>query len=508
VAVPVLGVTAQALRLRDRQTRPEQRAVARLLCAALLPSLVVALLWLGARAGTAAGVGGAVAFSVGVQQLFPAVFAIVPVVLVAGVLRYRLWDIDRLLSRVLLYGAVVLGVGVGYVVAVTAAAALVGTGLWSTVLALAAAAALVEPLRAAARRWANRVVFGQDLSPAEAMRTLVSGLEQLHAGGEIDQLAAVALAATRADRAAVWLGQGDRAVRLAHAGPSRGEGGRVRDTDWPIGYQGRPLGVLRLGVDDSRRLSATDRATAARIAAHAGLVLHNAQLTVRLVDRVAELSTRSEALRSARRRLVTAQDAERHRLERDLHDGAQQALVAVVIGVAALRPPVPRAEYDELVDVLRIARRDLDAVFASPRPAALAAGLSKALAVAATLAERSGVSVELEVTESPVPPEQEIEVAVYYCCLEALQNVVKHAGARRVRVEVAFGPEVRFTVQDDGRGIDPDTVADSAGGLLQLGARLAVLGGALTVQNGPGGGVLVRGSVPTRAGAHGVGVAR
>ena len=294
-------------------------------------------------------------------------------------------------------------------------------------------------------------------------------------------------------------------MRLARSGPDRAAG-RVRVASWPISYSGTGLGSLRLEVGDDRRLSTADRATAARIAAHAGLVLHNAQLTVRLVDRVAELATRSEALRRARRRLVTAQDEERHRLERDLHDGAQQALVAVVIGIAALRPPVARSECEELVDVLTIARRDLDAVFGNPRPAALDAGLRAALAEAAALAERSGVVVDLDVREGRLPPDPEVEVAVYYCCLEALQNVLKHAAAHRVRIEVTLEPVVAFAVQDDGRGIDPAMVTDSAGGLLQLGARLAVLGGALTVQDAPGGGVLVRGSVPTRTAVHQVGV--
>ena len=98
VAVPVLGIGAQLLRLRDRQAPAEGKPVSRLLCAAFLPSLVVALLWLGGRVSAPSG-SRALAFCGHVQQLFPAVFAIVPLVLVAGVLRYRLWDIDRLLSR-------------------------------------------------------------------------------------------------------------------------------------------------------------------------------------------------------------------------------------------------------------------------------------------------------------------------------------------------------------------------------------------------------------------------
>jgi signal transduction histidine kinase len=235
-------------------------------------------------------------------------------------------------------------------------------------------------------------------------------------------------------------------------------------------------------------------------------VLHNARLTIRLVDRVAELGLRAESLRQARRRLVAAQDEERHRLERDLHDGAQQALVAVVIGAAALRSPVAPSARDELLEVLEIARRDLDQLFNTTRPAVLSRGLSAALTEAADLARRSGLTVQVE-QHGVAALDPEVEVAVYYCCLEALQNVMKHADARRAWIEVELQRLVSFSVSDDGRGVDAETIRDSTGGLLQLGARLAVLGGTLTVRERPGGGVVVQGAVPARAGSTALGVA-
>jgi signal transduction histidine kinase len=499
IAVPMLGIGAQTLRLRDDRANAHQRAVARLMCAALLPSLAGGLLWLGGRCLWLLGTPGALTFCARIEDLFPALFAIVPIVLVAGVLRYRLWDIDRLLSRVLLYGALSLAVGGCYVVIVTLASWFGGDGLWSTVIAAAVAVALAEPLRLAARRWANRVVFGQELSPTEATRSLIFGLERLSAGREIDQVAAVALAATRARDAAIWLDDHGSPVRLAHAEPDRPTEFHRHEESWPIRYEGARLGSLTLGLVDGEHLPQADRETAARIADHAGLVLHNAQLTVRLVERVAELSDRTEVLRQTRRRLVAAQDQERYRLERDLHDGAQQALVAAVIGAAALRPPMDDAARDELGEVLQTARHDLDDVLADAPPAALARGLGPALRGAAALAERDGLVVSVDQSgEGTV--DSEVEAAVYYCCREALQNVAKHAHARHARVALVLGPEVRFSVADDGTGIDLESVTDGAGGLLQLGSRLAVLGGTLTVENGPGGrGVVVRGSVPAGA---------
>jgi signal transduction histidine kinase len=95
-----------------------------------------------------------------------------------------------------------------------------------------------------------------------------------------------------------------------------------------------------------------------------------------------------------------------------------------------------------------------------------------------------------------------VAAAVYYCCREALQNVAKHAEAHHAWVRVELGPVVEFSVSDDGVGIDGERVEDGAGGLLQLGSRLAVLGGMLTVANGPTGGLVVRGSVPAESGAR------
>jgi signal transduction histidine kinase len=499
VAVSLLGVAAQLLRLSDRRAPSQDRAVARLLCGGLAPSMTVALLWLGSRGLAAAGLPGPAAFAERAQQLFPLVFAVVPAVLFVGVLRYRLWDIDRLLSRMLVYGMVTLGVGACYVAAVTAGSWFGGHELWRTGLALTLAATLIEPLRTSAGRWANRVVYGQVLTPAEAMRTLVSGLERLSAGSEVDEIAVIALAATRARSVDLWLREGDRLVRIGHAGAEGTAEPADGSTAWPISYGGEGLGVLSLDVDEGVRLAAADRVTAARIAAHAGLVVHNAQMTVRLMARVAELADRSRRLQQARRRMVAAQDDERHRLERDLHDGAQQALVAAAIMAGMLRGPVSETQRHEVAEVLDIAQTALDEVFQGARPAALGGGgLAGALQESAALAERSGLKVRVDVVGGPIT-DPEVEVAVYFCCVEALQNVVKHARAQQAEVSVVVADEVTFAVVDDGRGLGPAALKESTGGLLQLGSRLSLLGGTLTMESPTAGGAVVRGTVPTRA---------
>ncbi len=496
VAVSLVGVGAQSLRLADRATPAAERRPARLLIAALLPSAAIAVLWLGGRVAVGLGSRGAVGLCDNVQTLFPLVFAIVPVVLFAGVVRYRLWDIDRLLSRVLVFAIIATIVSTVYVVVVAASGRIAGGGLWSTVLALAVAATLVEPLRVVSRRWANRVVFGQVLSPLEANRVLAHGLEHLSPTGEIDQIAVVAHRATRARAAQVWLADGGVWRRIACAPPDgaaepvvHGDlGAAVGLPLWPISHQGERLGALVVQTD-GERLPAADVSVAERIAAHAGLVLHNAVLTTRLAEQVARLAEQSVALREARRRLVAAQDFERRRLERDLHDGAQQALVAAVITAGS-------GPSDDLAEILEIARTAV-AELSGGRPTVLAEhGLDAALRAAASLAARSGLRVTVDVDASGMDPD--VEAAVYFCCAEALQNVVKHARARSARVSVrTVAGLVQFTVTDDGRGVDPAAV-DVAGGVRSLAARVAVLGGTIMLGEVETGGASLRGSVPAR----------
>ena len=340
-------------------------------------------------------------------------------------------------------------------------------------------------------------------------------------------LAEVTVAATRAESAQVWLLDGERLV-LAAAVPSQdadadadaADAGRksaslagadrsvetlTRAVDaahgWPIHFQDELLGLLVVGVPSGTTLGSADHQVAADIAGHAGLLVHNARLVVTLARQVAELATRAEELHATRRALVTAQDAERRRLERDLHDGAQQALVASVISVRAglAHPPVTRAEVEEVREMLGIAQESVDDLCGDGRPEVLTnLGLRGALDRSVQLARHTGLAVDLDVDLGPdVTLRPEVESAVYFCCVECLQNVTKYAAATRAVVSVtSTGQEVSFAVVDDGTGFTGQD-EDRAGGLRQLSERLAVLGGMLTVAAGPDRGVAVRGRVPT-----------
>lgn len=215
----------------------------------------------------------------------------------------------------------------------------------------------------------------------------------------------------------------------------------------------------------------------------------------------AELETTIGDLRASRARTIAAGDAERRRIERDLHDGAQQHLIAlrVRLGLASElaeeSPELARARLaqvgDELEEVLEELRRLAHGIYPS---LLVDHGLADALAA---VARRSSPPAAFEASGIGRYP-QEIEAGVYFCCLEALQNVGKHAGpAARARIRLwQSSGRLGFEVRDDGVGYDVDSVRDRGGGLANMGDRLGALGGALTVDSTPGHGTKVRGSVP------------
>jgi signal transduction histidine kinase len=518
VLTPVVGIGAQALRLADPATDFAHRRAARLLTAALLPALGVAVTWLAARAvrwvggsmGEAAG-----RLAVNLQDLFPAVFAIVPVVLFAGVVRHRLWGIDRVLSRVLVYGAIAAVVSAAYVVAVAFGGWGAGGALWFSVLVLSVMAVAIEPIRTRARRWSNRIVFGQDLSPGEAIRTLISGLEHLSPTAELDQLVEVTVRATRAQRAELWLVDGGDLVCAASTDRDGGRRAGPHELSpdalqaalgaskvWPVEYQHQLEGVLAVWAANDVSLTASDQSLLAEVAAHARVLVNNSLLTVQLARQVQNLKVQAEELTGSRHRVVAARNAERKRLERDLHDGAQQALVATIIGLRMVRTSgldqtEVSTDLEYLSQVLETARGTLLDLCGTSVPAVVAeAGLAGAVNSAAQLSRRSGMDVRVHVD---VPPELDSQAAagVYFCCVEALQNTAKYAHASKVRIDIQSGDgELRFAISDDGIGFSRAGALDSAGGLAKLAERVAVLGGSLVVESAPGRGTQIVGTVP------------
>jgi signal transduction histidine kinase len=212
-----------------------------------------------------------------------------------------------------------------------------------------------------------------------------------------------------------------------------------------------------------------------------------------------ELRLHAEELRGSRARVVAAADAERSRIERDLHDGAQQHLVALVVNLQLARQLVdsdPAAAKTLLEEIGRDARDALDSVrelaYGIYPPLLLDRGLAEALSAAASRVEIPSQVEATAVDRYPI----EVEATVYFCCVEALQNVAKHAGAGARATIRAWHEQglLLFEVVDDGAGFDQN--AKRGAGLTNMSDRLGALDGRLTISSEPGGGTRVSGTIP------------
>jgi signal transduction histidine kinase len=350
-----------------------------------------------------------------------------------------------------------------------------------------------QPLRARLQHLANRLVYGRRATPYEALAAFTERLQ--HGAGleqPMEHMARALAEGTGARSATVWLGRDGHDVPAATWPPDTftpNVDSVARSA--PIRDGGEMLGRLTVSQPEGGLLSPTAERLMDSLALHAGLFVRNASLD-------GELRRRLEELRASRQRLIRAQDEERRRLERDLHDGAQQALIAVrmKLGLAeALAGDTPA----ELRDLLHEIQEEMGEAVDSVR--ALARGvfppLLEAQGLRAALTARARQSpVPLEISCPPERFPREVEGTIYFCCAEAVQNLVKHSGAGRGEVRVwKTGGRVSFEVRDDGCGFD---VAEAAAGtgLQNIRDRLESLSGSLEVTSRPREGTRLGGWVP------------
>jgi signal transduction histidine kinase len=245
--------------------------------------------------------------------------------------------------------------------------------------------------------------------------------------------------------------------------------------------------IAQLGLENSAHLRA-----ALRDAMHVNQRLRSSEET---------LAEQARELRASRARVVAATDRERRRIERDLHDGAQQRLVALSVRLSVVRELVGRdpGQAAEALDALRIevkaAQAELNLLAQGVYPPVLTEhGLGEALRSAV---DRSPHRVELDI-EDVGRHARDLEAAIYFCCVEALQNAAKHAGAAatvRVSLHLTDAGEVEFRVEDDGPGFD-QAAAVRGNGFTNMRDRLGAFGGSIEIDSTPGTGTRVAGRVP------------
>jgi signal transduction histidine kinase len=474
--------------LRFRRAGPELRL--QLKWFALAGSVLVAT-FVGANVFTN---GGWPPPPVGAAQLIAA--ASVAVAIAIAILRHRLFDIDLVISRTVAYGALAGVIAAFYIAVVAGVGSLLASGsesrLFLAIVATAFVAVAFQPLRARLERLANRLVYGVRAVPYEVLADFTTRLDGRESSLQLLPVMARMLAqGTGSDAATVWLHENGREVPASsfpehlHVAPDTATRSVL------LQHAGVNLGTLTVVRKSGEALSPTEERLMDGLASQAGLVLHSAGLQD-------ELSRRMIELRQSRHRLVTAQDEARRRLERDLHDGAQQNLVSlrIKLGLAA---SVAREKPDSLEPLLQEMQSELGDALDSLRnlargvypPLLEAEGLKAALRARA---RQVPISIDVQCGSERYP--RELEGAVYFCCSEALQNLTKHSRATRgsVRMWCEDG-RLCFEVRDNGRGLDPAR-AKSGGGLQNIRDRLDVLGGVMDVSSTPGVGARVAGWVP------------
>lgn len=424
--------------------------------------------------------------------------------------RRRSFVRGRLPERVLVLAGLIAYVGAVYLAIVVGAGRVLGRSDAPSILLSVMATAIVavgfEPVRQRLLTWANRLSGRPHPLPYDVLAHFAPD------GGSSAQdtpawMAKVLAAGMGARRVQVWLLAGDR-IRLAAVHPESGTptaAPELSDDPAPVPgrhvrfvrHHGELLGVLVVEEREAEPLTPVEEELLDSLTAQAGLVLRNLSLTADLHDQLLDVSARADLLRESRRQIVATEDVERQLLERDIHDGAQQQLVALAVNIRLVQSMLsnsPRQAGELLASLDRSveqAAADLLEV-ASGRPRLLAqAGLTAALRAAA---DTSPVPVKLVSSGLRRYPD-EVELALYFCCLEALQNVAKHAAAHAVLIELRGDEQcVTACVRDDGRGFDMPGASD--GGLTHMTERIAQVGGVVSIRSEPRLGTTVHAEVP------------
>ena len=419
----------------------------------------------------------------------------VPAACGIAILRYRLWELDVVIRKAVVAAVVVAVISLAYVAIVGGIGAIVGSRL-DTTLGFVAAAVLAlafQPIRERARRVADRIVYGNRATPYEVLADFSDRVADAYASDDVlPRMAHVLGEGTGAAASTVWVAVSGE-LRPSASWPDRSlrpvplQGDHLPplgEHAYEVRHRGELLGALSLSMPANDPVDATKERLARDLASQAGLVLRN----VRLI----------EELRASRQRLVAAQDDERRKLERNLHDGAQQQLVALQVQLRLVEQLIGKDAEKELElvrgvqDAARSALEDLRDLARGIYPPLLAdQGLVAALR---SQAQRSSVPVSIE-GDGVGRYLRDVEAAVYFCTLEALNNVAKYADATAATVQLRDDGVLRFTVQDDGRGFDARNTTYGTGvqGMVD---RLDAIGGRLTISSEPGRGTTVEGVVP------------
>ena len=408
--------------------------------------------------------------------------------------------------------------------------------LTASLIAAAVIAVLGVPVRHRLVQWGDQVVGGREPSRAEVVSGFVARMtravpmdelmlqlvESLHetlapAGAEIwtgtdgTLSLTVSMPARTAER--MQFGEQERVVvgRARIGGPAwtkvwlpetHADAGPGDHRAVPVAHLGELLGLIVVRrPPGAEPFTEDDEVALVELARQLGLALHNVRLDSALQASMAELAERNVELQASRLRIVTAADSSRRAIERNLHDGAQQHLVALAVKLGLAKTLAEEGDAGTVLAMLDDLRTDVQTTITELRelahgiypPLLRDRGLGEALRTAAA---RSPLPCTVEVDLPGRYPEA-VETAAYFCCLEAMQNAGKYAGeGATIAVRVSSGDaQLCFELRDDGAGFDQATTV-LGNGFMNMADRLGAIGGRLTVESRPGAGTTVRAVIP------------
>ncbi len=517
ILVPAVGAASQAYRYR-RPAQEVNRQLSRLLLIALCFAAAIGVwaLFAGVSRSAQPEFAGRdiQVLPIALYRVFQVSLSIVPLALFAGIFRYRLFSVDTLVTRTLVYGALAGFVSAVYIGVVVGIGGALGAGTNGNIPLSVAATFIVavafEPAKGRMERLANRIVYGHRATPYEVLSEFSERVADAVASEELlARMARVLGEGTGATRADVWLAS-DNELRPTTTWPPNTHAEMAPlpitgpEIPWIDGvanavavrHQGELYGALSVVKAGTDTLTPTEEKLMGALGRQAGLVLRNMRLT-------ADLRARLEELRASRQRIVAAGDEERRRLERNLHDGAQQELVAIKVQLSLAEDMADELEGDNEPLLALLAKLKSQTGDAVDSLRDLARGIYPPLLAAEGLqtalnAQARKSTLDIEVDADIGRYSQDIEAAIYFCCLEAFQNAAKYAGDCHVTAmirETEGGLE--FKVADTGCGFEEGTV-ESGMGTRNMADRVESLDGRLSVTSVKGGGTTVTGWIPLR----------
>ncbi len=486
LSIPFLVATllapVAALFVRFRRARGEERQQIKWVAfaATILPAAIVAVTVWPDLDPTVAG-----------RALFLIAFLAIPAAIGIAILKHRLYDIDLIINRTLVFGALTASVVVLYVLVVGYLGAIfrVEDNLLVSLTATALVAVIFAPLRERLQKAVNRLMYGERNDPYAVLSRLGHRVEATFAPDAVlPAIVETVAQALKLPYAAVTLKQKEGFQITAEHGTPAGE-----PVVLPLVYGSETVGQLVLAPRaPNEAFTKSDLRLLEDLARQVGVAVHAVRLTA--------------DLQRSRERLVTAREEERRRLRRDLHDGVGPQLAALMLKLETARSKLahdPAADpllvdlAERIRDVVADVRR---AVYDLRPPALDELGLVPALREGAEQYGHNGLRISVDVPEDGLPPlPAAVEVAVYRISQEAMTNVARHAEARNCAVRIALNEPagtLRLEVSDDGRGLEGAVEKAKGVGLASMRERAEELGGTFAVESTPAGGARVSAWLP------------